>query len=189
MKWSILILTQPSRRELLKRLLAILLPQMTQFGHPLVELIINEFDAAKSLGANRQHLRESAKGEYLNFIDDDDLVALDYVPSVLPLLDGVDYIGFRLQQFTDGKKLKPTFNSIRYQRWYDDDNGFYRDLSHVCPMRRELALLVPMTGNFGEDARWASELRELGVVKTEHFIDRVMYEYHYRSQKMDGPAR
>lgn len=190
MKWSILILTQPSRADYLSRLLAGLIPQTVE-ALGKVEIVVQGFDPAISLGTNRQRMRESVSSEYVSFIDDDDLVVSDYVASILPLLDGVDYVGFTLQQFTDGRREMPTYNSLHYGKWWNDEYGFYRDISHVCPIRRELALKVKMEGNFGEDSRWADSLRSLGVVKTQNLVNphHAIYEYHYRSQKKDGAQR
>ena len=53
-------------------------------------------------------------------------------------------------------------------------------------MRRELALKAPMWGGFGEDSRWAGDMRALGVVKTEHYVEDVMYHYLSRTDKKDG---
>jgi hypothetical protein len=183
MKWSILILTQPSRGAFLKRLQDRLMPQVKK--RTSVQVLQRMFDPALDLGSNRQALLEEAEGDYVNFIDDDDLVPSDFVPTILPLLDGVDYIGFQLQCSIDGEKLPLTIHSLDYDGWSQDDKGYYRDISHINPIRRELALRAKMEGGFGEDQRWADRMRALGIVKTQHFIERIMYEYLYRSNKSE----
>jgi hypothetical protein len=183
-KWSILVLTQPTRKFFLGRLLRVLEPQVKE--HPEIELLVRESDPEMVLGENRERLRQASTGEYLNFVDDDDLVATDYVARIFPLLDGVDYVGFRLQQFVDGKHLPPTFHSLVHERWRFDDKGFYRDISHLNPMRRDLALSVAMTGGRGEDARWSDAVRAKRIVKTEHYVEETMYFYYFRSNKSDG---
>jgi glycosyltransferase involved in cell wall biosynthesis len=183
MKWSILILTQPSRATFLSRLLHVLEPQLRE--HPDVELKVRIFDSSIDLGANRQAMIDEAAGEFVNFIDDDDMVPGNYVGKIYPLLDAVDYIGFRLQMDIDGQRQKPTFHSLRYPEWNGDEQGWYRDISHVNPIRRELLGATRMSGGSGEDARWANDIRARGVVKHEHFIDEVMYFYHFRSIKND----
>lgn len=185
-KWSIMILTQPNRERYLARLLAVLKPQIET--HPDIEIVTRSFDEKLDLGTNRQCMIENANGQYVNFIDDDDLVPADYVSTIYPLLDGVDYIGFQLQFYIDGVKQKPTFHSLRYKEWNSDQDGFYRDLSHVNPIRRELAILAPLSGGFGEDSRWSDALRAKGVVKTEHYVDSVMYLYYWRSDKESAPS-
>jgi hypothetical protein len=183
MLWSILILTQPSRTQFLARLLGVLKPQIESF--PDVEILIRQFNPSMDLGANRQAMIEGATGTYISQIDDDDLVPASYVSTIYPLLDGVDYIGHRVQLYIDGEKQQPTFHSLRYNCWNADSDGWYRDISHVNPIRRELALAVPMSGGHGEDDRWATGLRNLGIVKTEHYVDAVMYLYYFRSNKTD----
>jgi len=182
MKLDILVLTQPSRKEFLRRFWLRLEPQLTTSE---VGFHMRMFDQAMSLGENREFMRQASKGEYICFCDDDDLLSEDYVSTILPLLDGVDYVGFQVEGWQDGVKMKPTFHSLRYKDWHEDQHGFYRDISHLNPIRRELALLEPMEGDFGEDHRWADRLRARGVVKTEHYINRVMYFYHFRSGKTD----
>ena len=89
-KWSILILTLPQRAAMLGRLLEVLRPQICDG----VELLIGESDPSLPVGENREALRQRARGEYISFIDDDDLVLPHFVERILPALDGVDYVGF-----------------------------------------------------------------------------------------------
>lgn len=185
-KWSLLILTQPSRAALLARLTACLLPQLLRAQG--VDLVIAFFNSRLSLGAQRQKMTEEAQGEYVSIVDDDDLVAPDFIQRILPLLDGVDQVGFRLQEYKDGVPLKPTFISLRYNGWHDDAEAEYRDIMHLCPLKRELSLEVRREGPPGEDARWACALSKLGVVKTEHFLDAVMYMYYLKTGKADSPG-
>lgn len=187
MKWSILILTQPSRKLFLARLMDVLRPQLENIlGWARdVEVVAKEFDKRYSLGYNRQLMIDAARGEYVCFVDDDDLVAEDYVSRILPLLDGADYIGFQLQCYMDGAPFSRTYHSLKYDRWWNDEKGYYRDISHVNPIRRELALKAWMSGGHGEDSRWATDLRKLGVVKTENYVDDIMYHYLVRRVKND----
>jgi hypothetical protein len=182
MKWSILILTQPKRAECLKKLLAMLDLQTEPF--PDVEIVVKMFDSSMQVSGNRQQMVEDAKGEYVSFIDDDDLVATDYVSKIYSLLDGVDYIGFEVRTTIDGTPTLPAYHSLKYPQWYGDTEGNYRDFSHLNPIRRELAVQAKFTGPFPtEDVRWAEDLRRLGIVKTEHYLPEVMYFYDYRSNK------
>lgn len=182
MKWDILILTMPTRVQFLDELLAYLKPQC--IGYP-VSVVVRMCDPNYTLGENREMLRRSSQADYISFIDDDDDVAPDYVSTIFPLLDGVDYIGFLLQCYIDGVALpKDTSHSLRYNCWSEDAFGFCRDISHLNPMRRELALLEPMEGGHGEDKRWSDRMR--GKVKTEHYIPRVLYHYYFNTKKNQG---
>jgi hypothetical protein len=188
MKLEILCLTMPSRVDFLERLRQNIEPQLT----PDVRFTVKLHDPELSLGANRQRMREASDAEYISQVDDDDLVAPDYVSRILPLLDGVDQIGFRLQCSEDGVDLPgPTYHSLLCGGWFDKTyadgtKAWFRDHSPLNPIKRKLALAVPMYGGFAEDSRWAGELRALGIVKTEHYIEETMYFYLSRPGKKDG---
>lgn len=185
MKWSILIPTMPCRKLFLDKLLAVLRPQVAE--HADVEIIVHVSSPALTLGQNRDAARRKSCAQYISFIDDDDLVPPNHVASIYPLLDGVDYVGFRLQEWFDLKALAPTFHSLKFKNWSQDGKGYYRDLTLVNPIKRELAMMVPIEGSCGEDVRWAAGLRKLGMVKTERYVDAVMYFYYARSRKDDSP--
>lgn len=176
MKWSILILTQPSRAEYLKRLLKVLQPQVAAVQG--VDIEIRYCDFNMSVGDNRQIMREGCAGEYSNFIDDDDLVPEDYVAKVLPLMDGVDYIGYNLQRVDNGSPTGVYVHSL--------DNG---EISHINPIKTSVALEATMYGGFGEDRRWWDKLKELNAVQTQNYLNEIMYFYLYRSDKNDGPPK
>lgn len=182
-KLSIMVLTQPSRHQYLKRILHTLNKQLE--GVKDVEVNVRMFDDNLTLGENRQVMRHEARGEYSCFVDDDDLVADDYVARILPLLDGVDYVGFRLQCYVDGTPQIPTFHSLTYKNWHQDDKGYYRDISHINPIKTVLALRATMEGGYGEDSRWSETLRSLNIINTQHYIADVMYHYYSRSVKDD----
>lgn len=189
MKWSILILTMPQRREMRDRLLAVLRPQL--LGHEQeIELLIREVPGA-AVGMGREMLRLLALGEYISHIDDDDVVSEDYVESILPMLDGVDYVAFKVAMVHDGVFSYIEDRGLCFGGVHNDGmNVHYRDISHLCPVKRELALKVPMYGVPGEtstshceDSRWADEMRSAKILRTEHRIDKVLYHYFWRSVK------
>lgn len=177
--WTILIATLAQRHERLQELLAVLLPQVDSAAGR-VRVVALRNNGELPLADLRQALVECATSDYLSFIDDDDLVPDFFVDEVLPLLDGVDYVGWRMQCIQDGVPLKPTFHSLRYQGWFEDGDGFYRDVSHLNPIRTEIAkkadyrLTAPP-----EDVAWTDQVRP--HVHTEHFIERCMYEYRASS--------
>lgn len=181
MKWSILILTQPSREEYLTRLLDILRPQVEAVEG--VEIVVSLHDKSKSVGECRQLLRESCAGEYSNFIDDDDIVSDSYISKILPLLDGVDYVGHLLQRYDDGVPQPSVFeHSIKYPFGSNSPHS----TGHINPIKTSVALKARMQGGFGEDRRWWADLAAMEAIQTEHFIPEVLYQYWYRSQKSDG---
>jgi hypothetical protein len=187
-RWSILIATQPSRATYLRRLLAVLAPQvlLDPSVKGLVKIVVRTSDPILGLGDNRQIMREEAQGVYSNFVDDDDLVAPDYVAQIVTLLDGVDYVSYDFQEYADGVPRPPTHVSLHHGPWHQDKTGLWRDIVHFCPIKTALALAAPMEGGYGEDQRWTDKMRALGIVKTEHHIDAPIHFLYFRSRKADG---
>lgn len=172
-RWTIAILTVRQRKGLLRRLLNRLESQVSDRD---IEILIADQEDWE-IGAKRQWCLDRAEGEYFCFIDDDDLVAEDYVESIYPLLDGIDYIGFQVQFYYDGDPWKPTYHSLRYgtHAIYADEEGFYRGVSHLNPIRTEIARQGHYEGGFGEDNRWCEQVNPA----TEHYIDKVLYHYQF----------
>lgn len=178
--WTICIATTHARDGVRERLMNSLLPQVDKYKGQIEVLVFwNNFEY--SLGFLRQALLDEAKGQYISFIDDDDMIADDYCDSIFPLLDGVDYVGFQVKFSNDAEEMLPVYHSLRYNDWYEDDTGYYRGVTHLNPVRTELARQsrFPVEYNMGEDHQWAVGMRD--KCKTEHVIDREMYYYEHRS--------
>lgn len=176
--WTILIPTLGRRRDRLLVLLDGLMPQVDAAGGEVtVEALWN--NGERPLPEIRQDLVDHATAAYISFVDDDDELPAYHVGKVLPLLDGqVDYIGWRMQFIKNGVAHKPTFHSLRYKSWHEDEDGYYRDIAHLNPVRRDLvAAYARFPGSWPEDHSWAEQLR--GHLLTERYIDEVMYIYHF----------
>ena len=159
-----------------------------------VGVMIKKFNPRLSLGQNRQVMREESTAPYSCFIDDDDLLSPLYISRILPLLDGVDQVGFNVKCFCDQAEIGIAYHSIKNANWFETPRngrhgskpGLFRDISHINPIKRELALKCKMEGDVGEDCRWANEMRKLGIVKTEHYVDEILYFYLWRGKKNDA---
>jgi hypothetical protein len=169
-KWTIAILTVPEREVEFTRMIGMLERQI-QDRH--IEILVD--DSPDPVSVKRQRCLEAASGEYFSFVDDDDIVAHDFIATIYPLLDGVDYIGFRMQYYDSGLKHKPTMHSLVYEEWREDSAGYYRNVSHLNPIRTELARTGSFSGGYGEDKRWADMVKP----EREYFIDRPMYFYFF----------
>lgn len=173
--WTILIATLGRRKPKLERLLSWLLPQVdAACGQVTIEALWNHGE--RPICQVRQDLLDHATARYVSFVDDDDAVSDRFVRRVLPLLDGnVHYIGWRMRCFIDGRPLIPTFHSLRYRSWTQDARGFYRDISHINPVRRDLTAGTSFCAGWPEDSSWAAQMR--GRLRTERFIEEEMYFY------------
>ena len=183
MKWQILIATQDCRDNFRRQLHSILAPQCDGKEVAICEMFgSNSFP----IGDKRQLMRHASTAEYISFVDDDDLVSRDYVSRILPMLDGVDTVTFDFQIHYDGVPTVKAYHSLAHGGWFPKGQDLYRDISHITPMRRELAIEVPMEGGVGEDFRWAERMRAKGIVKTEHHLEGDLYYYLWRTEKNDA---
>ena len=176
MKLSILIATMGRRNDRFIRLLDSLMPQVVRHRGD-IEVVTYWNNGELPIGEIRQALMESAKGEYICFLDDDDAVPDYYCDEIIGAL-GKDYVGFKMQVFNDGVELPYSFNSLRYDRWHEDERGYYRNVTHLNPIKKSIAMEGKFVGGMGEDEAWARKVHP----KTENYIDKVMYYYYHQSK-------
>jgi hypothetical protein len=180
---SILILTLKSRESMFDRLLSVLGPQCE--GLP-VEIIVEKDDGESCIGDKRNRCLDRATGDYIAFIDDDDLVHDEYVELILNGIEtGADCIGFKSLISKDGKPLGEQYWRLDNERFWKDDRNpdwiiWYRRPTHQCAVKRELALQVRFPRqNLLEDIDYIDRLFPL--LKTGHFIDEHLYINLHRS--------
>jgi hypothetical protein len=194
--WTILVPTIPARATLFARLMDRLLPQLDAHEGRVTVLAWRN-TGHPHLGALRDALVIAAPGEYVSFIDDDDLVPEYYVAEVVAALAGrPDHVGFQLEYTTEsggeqvGREIVD--HSLRHGRWHRNAEGqLVRDFTHIDPLRRDIAL----RGHFGrakrgraEDRMWVKQLR--GWLGTEAYIDKIMYHYLWSHEGSSwGPDR
>jgi GT2 family glycosyltransferase len=175
-----------SRNSYLDRLLACLAPQWTE----RVEFLLSADDGQENIGAKRQRLLDHARGDYIVFIDDDDLVAPDYIAKVLGAIlrnPSVDAITYFSKRYCDGIyeadcSYSLTNASNKGFVFVDGIKTYNRWPYHVTPIRRELARQVKFPSiDFTEDTCWAEQLRPL--LKTEVFLPEFLYFYYWRSNR------
>jgi hypothetical protein len=185
-KWRILVASVEQRTAKLGELFRCLVPQLVP-GE--VEVLCYRDGWQEGIGAKRNLLMREAAAEYVSFVDDDDLVVDDFVPTLYPLLDGVDYVSFDLKPIcpSHGKDFL-VHQSLAYRaRW--DRQGRWLDIGHLCPMRREIARLAEFPDRYGEDEVWANHIRASGELRTEHHVDRVLYLYRVSGGELWGERR
>jgi len=173
-KLSILIATIGRRKPKFLLLLEELFAQIVEG----VEVVAYWNNGELSIGELRQKLVEDSKGEYVCFIDDDDMVPPYYVKEILKNL-GQDYVGFIVRLFNNRVEQKNAIHSLKYKTWHEDRHAYYRDVTHLNPIMRSLAIQATYKklDAGGEDADWASQVRP--YVHSENFINRRMYFYYH----------
>lgn len=187
--WSILVPTLGERRALFERLMAGLLPQLDPYaGQVRVTGWFNH--GSPPLPKIRQRMVETAETEYVSFVDDDDLVSPDYVAEIMAALDQrPDYVGFQVQCYSDGAPIGVAYHSLEFRRWRNFPGRFERDISHLNPIRRALALranfATTRTGG-AEDRAWADQLRRARVLREQVVVPQILYHYLYSTSQAAG---
>jgi glycosyltransferase involved in cell wall biosynthesis len=193
-KFSILILSIPSRFESLKAAVTHLQEQADATGQgKSVEILVLLDNKSKSISEKRNDLLQMARGKYIAFLDDDDAVSKDYMSKILTAIDenDVDCITFNQWCSLDGEPMDVEFGigNPHGQLWRDEE-GFLGDIKrppyHMCLWRREIALseaFNPVYGSNGqssEDIDWL--MRLYPKIQTEYHIPDALHGYIYNSK-------
>ena len=177
--WDILICSIEHRTEMLADLLAELERQLV----PGVGVRVFRDNLETVYGEKCQRLLESSEADYVSFLDDDDWIVEDFVRTIMEVLEQrPDYVGFQVKWTENGEPRIPVFHTLSHgEGWHDTPGALYRDIAHFNPIRRDLAVRGVWAGGDGADRRWAAQLRQLGCVQSEVYIDREMHHYRHRS--------
>lgn len=176
--WDILICTISGREEFLKKLLSVLEPQRTNE----VGILINYDSREKEIGTKRNELVNQSTAKYISFIDDDDLVATDYVAKILDAMKkSPDCIGIEGVFTRNGKKPQKFVYSLKHASLFIENNVLHRPPTHCNPILREIAVQVPFPEiSFGEDSFYSKRICPL--LKTEVYVSGPLYYYQYQTQ-------
>ena len=163
MKLSILIPTITKRQIMLARLMRILQPQLTDE----TELIIDCDDGERTIGKKRNDLMAKAKGDYIVFIDDDDLITDNYVSELMRgISTGLDVVCVNAIHTTDGY-LPRLVIDLPYQEWKEAHDIYLRGVQWRDAVKREIAISVPYPDiRFGEDHAWTVAIEATKIIKT-----------------------
>ena len=173
--WQILITSIPHRHAKLLRLLDALDRQLPRTG---VGVLLYRDDLEVAYGDKTQALIDAATADYVCCIDDDDLVAPDYVERIATVLEELpQYVGFKVRWTRDGVQQRPVIHSLACGGWHDHSDRLDRDITQFNPIRRDLALLGRWEGGWEAERRWGNEVRATGCVKDEVFLDEELYYY------------
>jgi glycosyltransferase involved in cell wall biosynthesis len=130
-------------------------------------------------GFKRNDLLRQAKGEYICYVDDDDLVSIDYIKKILLAAENDhDCIGMVGILRSTGEPDWTFRHSITVDRWCKDRQKkiYFRTPNHLNPVKRRIAYLVGFKDiTIGEDRDYSDRLRPL--LKTETFIEDPIYYY------------
>jgi len=181
MKLSILMVALRNRRQLRKQVEIPLRSQVSRYRD--VEFLIDEDNGRHTSGHKRNRLVQRSTGEYFSFVDDDDLVANDYVERLYKgCLTGVPVVTFWLERIGNDRPRQVHDLSIRYHDKQRLPNGHIgMSANHLCAWRRDIGTMVQFADNLGynDDRFWYTPLLASGLANTEHRISKVLYTYRF----------
>jgi hypothetical protein len=185
LKLTILIPTLPQRQHFLDRLTKELGRQCEDGFFPEVMLSMNN-DTSIDIGTKRNVMMATVETEYMAFFDDDDMPGPNYIKHLMEgIAKGVDCCSLTGIYTKDGQAPTKFIHSIKYDKLFTGDDGvYYRPPMHINCLKTEHARkAVFPSWRVSEDSKWAMDLQATGVLKTEHWIDEVIYNYLYISNK------
>jgi hypothetical protein len=187
MKLSLLICTIPKRKEMLNNLLNQIADYSKDyFSENELEILIDD-SIDKTIGAKRDKLLNKANGEYIAFIDDDDSITEHYFKEIRKGIDGnYDCCSLRGIMTWNGGNPEVFEHSIKYTAWNTTRNiiKYERFPNHLNCIKSEIAKQVKFPDLWSaEDRDWSHELNRKQLIKTEYFIDEVIYNYQYIMRK------
>ena len=178
--WSILCPTLSSRQAKFLDLMAVLLPQAEADGR--VEVVALHNDGERTIAEYRQALLEDARGDFISFADDDDMVEPDFVAAVTAAMEGwPDYIAFWHAYYVNGQREpRPVVTGIQHEHWHDTPTELVRGVTHINPVRTVIARHAdfrrPSEGRL-EDVSYVEAV--IPLLRTQADVGRVMYHYRH----------
>jgi len=179
---SLLIPTLNNRSKMCERLTSKIVDQLTTE----VEMMLLPDDGQRTIGEKRNALVEAAIGDYVAFIDDDDMISDDYIERVLTALEGnPDCASLNGYIYQPDKSKRVFTHSIKYDGWYTKDGVDFRTPNHLNAIKRKLVEMVGFKHiNSGEDHDFSNKIRP--YLETEGEITAVIYHY-YPSAEFSHP--
>lgn len=181
---SILIPGVPTRLIPGSSLVVELYRQITEISaDKQVEIIWLVDNFQRTIGGKRQSLVELARGEYLVFIDDDDMIPHNYIKKLLEAIkSGPDVITFLQSVDWNGSVGTIEFKLNNTDEPFKGKSGITKRRPwHVCCWKSSIAKRCEFPElNWGEDSPWVDQATPLA--KTEVHIPEVLHIYaHYDS--------
>lgn len=189
MNLSILIPTLPKRKVMFEKLWNELERQRKPYGD-YIEIIAWEAEQL-TIGEKRNKLLDLSSGEYVCFIDDDDKVSENYIDLIMAgTVKNVDCCSLTGKYYIDGKFDGYFEHCLMYKEWRTNYNlkkpdqiKYERYPNHLNCIRASIAKQFKFPEiNHGEDKDWSTQIHESGLLKTEHYIDPVIYHYYKRTK-------
>ena len=150
----------------------------------------------KGVSAARNFALESAKGEYVCFLDGDDIFDRDFLEKANEIFkneDSVDFLRFRFKRFKEKSELKNSGDSAAeylvvcgndiYEWGFE--NLIFTGYSGLCIFKRSLAGRFPVGVKLSEDTVFILEV----LSRAEKIIQSEFVGYYYRDSDFSATKK
>jgi glycosyltransferase involved in cell wall biosynthesis len=144
-----------------------------------VEIIAVTDTKGMTIGAKRNWLVRMARGEYVQFVDDDDRVESDMIAQVVACTKhDCDVICFPVMVRLGGGPARICKYSKDFDHDYNTPHEYRRMPNHICAVKRVLALDTPYADMcMGEDSDYAERLRP--KLQSQVTLENPLYHYDF----------
>lgn len=158
-----------------------------QLDHGTVEHLCLFDGMTNTVGEKRQMLLDSAQGDYIAYVDDDDDIEGDYVGRILnATANKPDVVTFKQRVFVDDMEGVAVFGINSTDEAFNPGHEFNRAPWHICAWRRERVKRCQFPiSNYGEDLSWSIQARQMA--RTAIHIDKIMCTYRHSSKETAAP--
>ena len=182
--WTIGILHLPRKRAVCyNRLVAEINKQIKLCNaQDKIEIITESDNGENTVGKKRNNVLDKAKGEYVCFIDDDDMITEIYISETLKALetkpDVVELVGYL------PKYDLPFIHNLNCGGHFKKDGIQFRTPNHLNTIKTDIARKVRYAEiSHGEDQDYSHRLWDSGLMKTESLVGKRMYIYEFNPAK------
>lgn len=156
-----------------------------------IEILTDDREQPISVGAKRNSLLERATGEYVAFFDSDDDCCNNYIDLLLKAIESKpDCVSLKGIITIDGGKPEIFEHTLKYKAWKTNEGAkegevkYERYPNHLNLIKSSIAKQFKFPEkNFGEDKSWSDLVYQSGLLKTEAYVDDILYYYTYISKK------
>ena len=178
---SILIPTMKVRERLFQQVLTEVQRQIRETPQIRVEVLWESDNGELTLGQKRNVLMDRCSGKYHCFVDDDDVIARDFLKTFIPMIrTNIDYdcASFVGAHYLRGKFNKLFHHSLDYPEWDERPDRFIRSVSPMNMIKTSIVRQVRYADiRNTEDHEFSKRLMASNLLKTEFKInpDRPIY--------------
>lgn len=183
MKLSVLTASLVEREYYQQRISSLLKPQLTED----VEWLIERDNRELTIAAKFQKLLERAKGDYICFVDEDDIIPAYYISKILEAIKSKpDCVAINGIVTIDEKNPFPFYHSMKYDHWFSNDEGHFRSPNPTNPVKRELALKAGFDTTLTRGCDYYYAMKLLPFLKSETIIEECLYFYLAKTKSQEN---